>query len=164
MFPTLSVAVAVKVCGPSASALLVWDVAVVQAAAGAPSSAQTTVEPASEAVNWKVGLEVFRTLPAGLDRDTVGPTVSTVHVAVAAALELRAASSAWAASVCVPWPRPVRFAGLVQAAGTAPSRAHWNVAPASVSEKLITALVLATTPLVLAAPMVGAGGATESWT
>ena len=50
----------------------------------------------------------------------------------------------------------------MQAAKALPSREHWKATPASLSEKLNVALVLATSPCVLAGSMSGAGGATES--
>jgi hypothetical protein len=66
-----------------------------------------------------------------------GATVSTVHVKVASAPALPAASVALTWNVCEPSATPVYALGLVQLAKAPASSAHWKLAPASeVNEKL----------------------------
>jgi hypothetical protein len=163
VLPAGSVALAVNVCGPSPSPLLVCVSLVVHGLAAAPSRAQTTLEPGSEARNRKVGLGSLITPPTGLEMMTPGATVSTVHEVEAASPMLPALSTARTAKVCAPWPSPLYAVGLVQLPNAPPSLEHWNVTPGSESEKLNVASVLATRPDVLLPAMVGTGGATPSW-
>ena len=93
----------------------------------------------------------------------VGATVSTVHEAVAGVLPLPAASTARTANVCAPSVTAAYVLGDEHPAKALLSSEHWKLTPSSVSEKSNDADAVFTSPEVLEAPIVGAGGATESW-
>jgi hypothetical protein len=92
-------------------------------------------------VKLKVAFALLLGFVGAAEIVVAGATVSIVHVELAAAPALPAASVALTWKVCEPSARPVYAFGLEQLANAPPSIAHWKVAPAS-ELKLKVALAL----------------------
>jgi hypothetical protein len=106
------------------------------------SSAHVKVAPASE-VKLKLAVAELLGLVGDALIVAVGAVVSIVHVELAEAPVLPAASVAWTWNVWLPSPSPLRAAGELQAANAPASTAHWKVAPASeLNAKVALELVL----------------------